>query len=520
MRRFVLIWLYLLTVPIASAQSIAPSSDGVQSVDSKDITSTALTVYPDNLGMVSETRTVNVPAGVTDIRFFGVSDMIVPQSAILDEFEGLRLEGNFDSDLITPAKLFKQSEGQVMTIRRLNPVTGQSDLTEATLVSAAPDANGAISAIFKTADGVEGYQCSGLAESLILSNLPEGLHSVPVLSTRVKADTAGPKDITLTYLTRGIGWAADYRMDVVKDEDEVALLAWLTLTNQTSKSFKDADLNVVAGELNQVTDRNAANHRPQWDRVANCILHRYVSRHENRVVVQAAPAPPPVSDSYAAGASDELIVTATRKVAKVRVAKQEDLGDYKLYRAPQPVSVEPHQTKQIAFLSKDNVEITTTNKYRWKLSELRGSDAEGLPIKSRVIYELDNSKDGNLAVPLPEGTVRVMSQSEDGQHIFIGEDKISNKPIGVPVDLEVADSFLVTAQFREFEEHDDKFEIGVEVNNATESTITAEFDFFPYESVKIQRNNKRISLAKGDNLYAFKVPAETTAEFTIKAKLD
>ena len=518
MRRFLLIWLYLLTVPIASAQIIAPSSDGVQSVDSKDITSTALTVYPDNLGMVSETRTVNVPAGVTDIRFFGVSDMIVPQSAILDEFEGLRLEGNFDSDLITPAKLFKQSEGQVMTIRRLNPVTGQSDLTEATLVSAAPDANGAISAIFKTADGVEGYQCSGLAESLILYNLPEGLHSVPVLSTRVKADTVGPKDITLTYLTRGIGWAADYRMDVVKDEDEVALLAWLTLTNQTSKSFKDADLNVVAGELNQVTDRNAANHRPQWDRVANCILHRFVLIRENWVVVQSTSAP--TSALYSAGAGDELIVTATRKVASVRVAKQEDLGDYKLYRAPQPVSVEPHQTKQIAFLSKDNVEITTTNKYRWKLSELRGSDAEDFPIKSRVIYELDNSKDGNLAVPLPEGTVRVMSQSEDGQHIFIGEDKISNKPIGVPVDLEVADSFLVTAQFREIEEHNDKVEISVEVNNATESTITAEFDFFSFKSVKIQRNNKRISLAKGDNLYAFKVPAETTAEFTIKAKLD
>ena len=136
MRLLILIWVYLCVVPIAAAQLVTPISyEGVQRVDSKDITSTTLTIYPDNLGLVRETRTIDVPAGVVDIRFFGVSDMIIPQSAVLEEFEGLRLERNFDSDLISPAKLLDQSVGKMLTIRRLNPVTGVSDLVRAELIS-------------------------------------------------------------------------------------------------------------------------------------------------------------------------------------------------------------------------------------------------------------------------------------------------------------------------------------------------------------------------------------------------
>ena len=226
--------LCLLVAYAASAQDIDPEGFGdVQSVDSKDISSTGLTIYPDNLGFVRETRTIDVPAGVVDLRFFGVSDMIIPQSAVLESFEGLRLEGNFDSDLISPAKLINRSVGEVMTIRRVNPVTGAATLVRAELVSAALDASGHTSAVFSTADWVEGYQCSGLAEALVLSNLPDDLHSVPVLSTRVVSETAGPKEITLTYMTRGLGWAADYRMDVEEGSDEVGLLGWLTLTNKT-----------------------------------------------------------------------------------------------------------------------------------------------------------------------------------------------------------------------------------------------------------------------------------------------
>ena len=511
--------LCLLVAYAASAQDIDPAGFGdVQSVDSKDISSTGLTIYPDNLGFVRETRTIDVPAGVVDLRFFGVSDMIIPQSAVLESFEGLRLEGNFDSDLISPAKLINRSVGEVMTIRRVNPVTGAATLVRAELVSAAPDASGHTSAIFSTADGVEGYQCSGLAEALVLSNLPDDLHSVPVLSTRVVSETAGPKEITLTYMTRGLGWAADYRMDVEEGSDEVGLLGWLTLTNKTSKRFDEADLSVVAGKLNQVRGRPQNNTARKWDRVASCVLHKIVARQRRgggqfafgpASIVEAVPEP-------VAFDTDQIVVTGA-KLANVREATQEDLGDYKLYRAPQAVTVEPYQTKQIAFLSKYDVALEQADKYRWNFSYSKLSRDKKIPINGTRIYELDNSKDGTLAVPLPAGTVRTMSQTEAGLNIFIGEDTISNMPIGRPVDIEVGESFLVTAEFVQIKSSGDKVEVQVYVNNATNREVTAEFDFNLFNDVKILGRNRN-SFEKDGRIYTITVPAEDSLSISFKAE--
>ena len=520
MRAAFLTALCLCIAPLAVAQDFNPAAfEDVQSIDSKDILSTGLTIYPDNLGFVRETRTIDVPAGVVDLRFFGVSDMIIPQSAVLESFEGLRLEGNFDSDLISPAKLINRSVGERVTIRRVNPVTGASKIVRAELVSAAPDKSGNTSAIFSTTEGVEGYQCSGLAEALILSNLPDDLHSVPVLSTRVVSETAGPKEITLTYMTRGLGWAADYRMDVEEGSDEVGLLGWLTLTNKTSKRFDEADLSVVAGKLNQVRGRPQNNTARKWDRVATCVLHKNIAEHRDVVVVQSASGPASsfeFAPSPAAYGADEIIVTA-RKRAEVREATQEDLGDYKLYRAPQAVTVEPYQTKQIAFLSKYDVALEQTDKYRWNFSYSKLSRDKKIPINGTRIYELDNSKDGTLAVPLPAGTVRTMSQTEAGLNIFIGEDAISNMPIGRPVDIEVGESFLVTAEFVQIKSSGDKVEVQVDVNNATDREVTAEFDFNLFNDVKILGRNRN-SFEKDGRIYTITVPAEERLSFSFKAE--
>jgi hypothetical protein len=523
MRAFFLTGIFVCAASLAAlgAASGAAAQSPVPSVDSRDIAATALTIYPDNLGFVRETRTLDLPKGLVDLRFFGVSDMIIPQSAVLESFEGLRLEGNFDSDLITPRNLLERSVGETVTIRRLNPVTGDADLVSAELVSAAPVQIGrrGINAIFKTTDGVEGYQCSGLAESLILSNLPEGLNSVPVLSTRVMSETAGPKDITLTYMTRGLGWSADYRMDIYNDREEVGLLGWLTLQNKTSKNFEDTDLSVVAGSLNQVTNRNASNQTSSVGRVANCILHKNVIETRKVVRTPASTVQYAPMASYSSGGADDIVVTTGARIAKVREATQENLGDYKLYRAPQAVSVAPYQTKQIAFLAKSDVELKQGNRHKWTLSEIQNYGEENTPIKSRVVYSLDNSKDGNLAVPLPAGQVRAMSKTEDGLNIFMGEDSLPNSAIGLPVELEIAESFLVTADFSsvklEGRKDGDKISVRINVNNATTEPVTAEFDFDYFKGVKIDHAGKRRSLSNDDKIYTLNVPAESTVTFMV-----
>ena len=101
---------------------------------------------------------------------------------------------------------------------------------------------------------------------------------------KIRAEQAGPKEITLTYLTRGVSWEADYRMDVKAGEAGATLLGWLTLTNETSKSFKDAELAVVAGQVNRAAQSNNYNPTP---RVAAICEQTATRRNSDTVVVTA-----------------------------------------------------------------------------------------------------------------------------------------------------------------------------------------------------------------------------------------
>ena len=110
-----------------------------------------------------------------------------------------------------------------------------------------------------------------------------------------------------------------------------------------------------------------------------------------------------------------------------------------------------------------------------------------------------------------------MSQSPDGLNIFLGEDNIRNSPIGQPIELEIGKSFLVTAQFIPF--NDKKRDVGVkvEVRNASDERITAEFDMDMFEDIEIIQNGKTKSLPDGDRLYRLSVPAEGQTSFTFTA---
>jgi len=119
-------------------------------------------------------------------------------------------------------------------------------------------------------------------------------------------------------------------------------------------------------------------------------------------------------------AQDEIVVTASK-----RQAVREDLGDYKLYRTPEPVTVAPMQTKQIAFLSVPNVEA------------------------DRVFaFSFSEAQEGNLAQPLPKGNFRVFTNRENGVPAYLGEDRVDNLAVDLPADIKVSNSIAVQMQSR------------------------------------------------------------------------
>ena len=420
---------------------------GITRVVSDTVALTTVTIYPDNLALITEVRKVNVPAGKSVIAFEGVSDLIIPQSMILREFTGLTLERNFDYDLLSKTTLFENAVGNIVTLTRFDKVSGAVVAQQAEIISARRDTG-----VVMRVDGqIETLSCSGLTERVSFGAAEEGLTAKPVMSVQVSAEAAGEQEVVISYLTSGLGWRADYRVDL-KDvmegkpagTREASLLAWLTLNNRTAKDYSDVPLAIIAGDLNRDRETRAVS-PPKPYLQGQCYpigdTKRGIASGGGQFAVGRAELPPgnpmPVSASYSTVAmmdTDEIIVTAR----KAKVAIEENVGDYKLYRVPGLVSVKPYQTKQIAFLDEDSVEIG-----RYFKADAYSFDTSSTPQSLTLTYDLNNDREDGLARSLPKGTFRIFDKRENGQTVYLGEARVDNLAIDEDVELTMSRSMSV-----------------------------------------------------------------------------
>jgi len=434
-------WLLACTVALFSSTANAQDFPRIISPEADSI---ALTIYPKNLALITETRTVDLSLGKSTIIFEGVNDRMIPTSVLLRQFSGLTIERNFDAELLSKANLFERSIGETVTITRTDKTSGIVRAVRGTIVSTK---NGVV---FDIGGKLEAYQCSGLSEATLFDNIPEGLNNKPELSIDVDTTTAGSRELVISYLADGFSWAADYRLDLTS-ADTAKFNAWLTFKNETAQTFKNTQTSVVAGSLN----RNWQTKSPEQqgkNLAANCWPR------------QSSLTPIPVieHENY----RDEIIVTARRRNVNVGFVdnlaetappapallarkapappEQEDLSEYKLYRIPEPINVASYQTKQIRFINAPEVEVEQVYTFEESWRSLLNPDQPLRPAIQET--RLDNSKDGKLAKPLPSGTYRVMSRTVDGKPQIQGEDSIDNRAVDLPVEIKTNVSRSVQLQ--------------------------------------------------------------------------
>ncbi len=381
----------------------------------------------DGVALVVETRTVDLPAGDTTIRFQGVADTMVPQTAVVEGLPVPAHERNFDYDLLTPGALVAKAVGERVRLVRTLPGSGQ--VQERTgVIRAAPDG-----VLIETDEGVEAYQCSGLPERLVFERAPAGLRDSPTLSMQVTAPKAGRYTLKLGYLAVAFNWSADYVATLAADGTSLELHGWLTLANGSRTSFPAAPTQVVAGTLSRSADTQPVAVNIQG-RPINCWPTATWAQMMARVEFLGYGAPPPLAIPAApmamamADRVEEMVVTG----ARARKAAQSDLGDYKLYTLPDPTAVAASQIKQLAFL--DDVRSPFDRVYRFRGEAFDGESEAGDP-RGELVLKFQNEKATGLGVALPSGLVTVMQARSDGGRMFVGEQAVEDTPVGLPVEL-------------------------------------------------------------------------------------
>jgi len=170
--------------------------------------------------LISETRTVHLPAGTSRLRFEGVADGIEPASVIVTGLPDGIIEKNREGALLSPSSLLGAALDKPVTLLRTDKKTGKLSRVAGTIRS---DAGGGV--VFATAEGIEALRCSGLAETFSFAGVTD-LAATPTLSVQVRSAEPVTRTVTLSYLARGFDWAADYRATVSADGKTLDLGGW------------------------------------------------------------------------------------------------------------------------------------------------------------------------------------------------------------------------------------------------------------------------------------------------------
>jgi len=469
--------LSLLLVPVSTGMAASPEKMSTLA-DQKEV---AVTIYNENLALVKDRRTLELPAGESILAFRGVSGLMRPETALLQgttRQDIMVIEQNFDFDLLTPQKLLEKYVGRNIGVVKTHPTTGEETVEVATVLSSN---NGVV---LRVGDRIETGFSGG---RLIFSDVPENLRDKPTLVMHMASKTGSEKSLELSYLTGGLSWQADYVAELNNDESSLDLLGWVTLSNTSGTSYKNARLQLVAGDVHQV--------QPVF---------------EKRFREQA------IDIAYAAEAPQMA---------------EESLLDYHLYTLDRTTNIMENQTKQVALLQAEN--IASAKEYLLKGQDYyyrnRSGDL-GSKIKVAVFLSFENTKKDNLGLPLPKGIVRVYKQDRNGSVQFVGEDRIDHTPENEHIRLKLGYAFDITADRRQtdfkklagFGEYNYVFESAyrIELKNGKDEVVEVRIvEPMPgdWEILSENRDHKKISSSEAE--WHITVPAKGTTELLYRTKV-
>ncbi|MBL0769752.1 DUF4139 domain-containing protein [Sphingopyxis sp. DHUNG17] len=352
----------------------------------------AVTIYNGGQSLVQDVRQIRFPAGRSRQEFPDVSAQIRPQTVSFGAADTAIVEQNFDYDLLSPNALMQKAVGETVTLLRINPATGAETRERAKVLAV----NGGV--VLQIGTRIEILRDDGLPVRVIFDSIPPNLRAKPTLSITVDSNSASTRPATLSYLTGGLGWAADYVSLYDEKAGTVDVQGWVTLTNTTGTTFENAKTLLVAGT-------------PSGGVANNVRSGRY----------RPVPTAP-----------------GTLRSAGTETAPREQLGDYYLYPLPERTTIANAQTKQVSFL--DVARVPARKIYEFTVD---GFNNMTEPASAASVIKFSSSREGGLGDALPAGTVRFYQRDLRGDPQFIGESRIGHTPMGSELGLKTGDAFDV-----------------------------------------------------------------------------
>ncbi len=381
----------------------------------------ALTIYNQNFAVVRDTVPVDLKQGVNNVRFTETTAHLEPDSVILRDPSGKTnlqiLEQNYQNDPVSQELLLSLSEGKIIDFLVVEPnkpnTIVRGKVVRSGYVRHGQEAMQRYGQRYAMAQSAMAYQSGGTSQPIIevdgklrfslpgqplFPPLGDDTILKPTIEWQLQADKAGKLDAELAYVTGGMSWEADYNIVAPEKSDLLDFVGWVTMDNQSGKTFENAKIKLMAGDVSKIQR----------------------------------------GDVSGFGGNEEM---AMRSAAMPAPVTEKAFEDYHLYTLARPATLRDRETKQVEFIRASGVKSERIyvydglkidwNQWRgYRMENIRNNQDLGteMDTKVAVMREFKNSEANLLGMPLPKGRVRFYKQDDDKQLEFTGENLIDHTP--------------------------------------------------------------------------------------------
>ncbi|BCM92634.1 hypothetical protein IAD21_04516 [Abditibacteriota bacterium] len=410
LRSTILLWATLATTTLVRAQ---PS----------------LTVYNQNFAVVRDTLPLDLKVGLNRVQVSNTTASLEPDSVVLRDPTGKRtiqvMEQFYRADPLSQALLLSLYEGKTIEFRvgtgdKTTIVQGK--IIRSGYVPGSPirTNNSYYDAQYNAASNqpvieVDGQLRFSLPGEPLFPALPVDTILKPTLNWVLRADEDGPLTAELAYVTGGMNWKADYNIVAPQtqtgDSDTLDLSAWITLTNTTGKTFENARIKLMAGDVSRV------------------------------------------SGLYTVGTTFALSGNGIVEGYPPSTVTQKAFDQYHLYTLNDLTTLRDRETKQVEFARASNIKSQSLyiydgvqldpNRSNYGYENIRQDQSYGTQSNTKVMVtrEFANTRENGLGIPLPKGRLRFYRRDADGQLEFVGENIIDHTPQGETVRVATGNAF-------------------------------------------------------------------------------
>ena len=386
----------------------------------------SLTIYNQDFAVVRQEVPLDLKSGENLVNMNEITMHLEPDSVILRDPTGKHavnvLEQNYRADPVSQISLLSLYEGRTIDFEQPDHSTVKGKVVRSGYVR--PDyfsINGSqnYAAPEESIIEVAGQLRFGLPGTPIFPDLTSETILKPRLEWLLATDKAGKFPAELSYVTGGMSWEADYNIIAPEKGDVVDIVGWITMDNRTGRTFENARIKLMAGDVNKI--------QPGMART-------YAMR-----------------SSIGGAAALEMSPPVTEKA----------FDEYHLYTLERSTTLRDRETKQVEFIHAtgiaakqvyvyDGAKIDPSRYNGWNWENIRNDHSYGTESNPKiwVMREFVNSQANHLGMPLPKGRVRFYRHNDDGQVEFTGENSIDHTPKDETIRIYTGNAFDVSGERR------------------------------------------------------------------------